>query len=115
MSYENRLYYKPGRWNVHCDVCGFKFKSDEVKKRWDGLYVCNADYELDHPQKYLRVAEDRQVVPFVRKQNDDTFGVVCYLWDRSGYADLMAADCGRVENTTYTFSFLFAQKNEVSG
>lgn len=115
MSYENRLYYKPGRWNVHCDVCGFKFKSDEVTKRWDGLYVCKEDYEIDHPQKYLRVAEDRQTVPYVRKQNDDTFRNVCFLWNNSSYADLATADCAKADNTTFTYNYLLNLKNEVSG
>lgn len=108
-------YFKPGAWNVHCDVCGFKYKSDQIKKRWDGLMVCPQDWEMDHPQKYLRVTEDRQTVPFVRKQNDDTFELVCYLWDISCYADIAAADCSKADNTQYTYSFLYNLKNEVSG
>ena len=107
--------FSPGKWWVHCDVCGFKFKSDQIKKRWDGLMVCSDDFEHDHPQKFLRVKEDRQTVPFVRKQSDDTFKTVCYLWDSSGYADLAAADCAVVENTTYSYTFLFDTKNAASG
>ena len=103
-------YFKHGSWNVHCDVCGFKFKADEVQKRWDGLIVCSKDYEQDHPQKYLRVHEDRQDVPFVRKQSDDTYLNVCYMWDRSAYADLASADCAIVDNTTYTYVFLYTLK-----
>ena len=37
--------YEHGGWNVICDVCGFKFKNVDIKKRWDGLYVCKEDYE----------------------------------------------------------------------
>lgn len=109
------VFYKPGSWNVHCDVCGFKFKSDQVMKRWDGLMVCENDFEHDHPQKFLRVREDRQSVPFVRKQADDTYTLVCYLWDSSGYADLAAADCAKTDNTTQTYSFLSTLKNASSG
>lgn len=108
-------HYKPGSWNVHCDVCGFKFKSDEIKKRWDGLMVCSADFEHDHPQKFLRVREDKQTVPFVRKQSDDTFQSVCYIWDSSAYAGLAAADCAAADNTTFQYQFLFDTKNARSG
>lgn len=108
------VFYKPGSWNVHCDVCGFKFKSDQIKKRWDGLMVCGKDWEHDHPQKFLRVREDKQSVPFVREQNDDTFLTVCYLWDRSSYADLASADCAVVGNTTLTAQYLYQLKYGMS-
>lgn len=103
-------YYKAGSWNVHCDVCGFKFKSHEVKKRWDGLIVCSADFEHDHPQKFIKVREDSQNVPFVRKQNDDTFLTVCYLWERSAFADLASADCALADNASLSYSFLYELK-----
>lgn len=108
-------FYKPGSWNVHCDVCSFKFKAEDIRKRWDGLMVCDKDWEPDHPQKYLRVAEDRQTVPFVRKQNDDTFENVCYLWTQSAYADLGTADCAKADNTSFTYTFLYNLKNETAG
>lgn len=66
MSYANNNYYKKGTWNAYCDVCGFKYKADQMKKRWDGLFVCEYDWEMDHPQKYLKVREDSQDVPWVR-------------------------------------------------
>lgn len=105
------VYYKKGSWNVHCDVCGFKFKSDEIRKRWDGLMVCDSDFEVDHPQKFLRVKEDKQTVPFVRKQADDTYRTVCYLWEVSSYADLASADCATVDNLTFSYSFLYSLKS----
>ena len=92
-------YYVPGAWNVHCDVCGFKFKSTEIRKRWDGLMVCKQDWETDHPQKYLRVNEDRQTVPYVRKQSDDTFIQSCELWTSQARADFGTADCMRADTT----------------
>lgn len=107
--------FTPGQWWIHCDVCGFKFKSDQIKKRWDGLMVCENDFEHDHPQKFLRVREDKQSVPFVRKQADDVFTTVCYIWGSSGYADLATADCGRADNNTYSYDFLYLTKNASSG
>lgn len=103
-------YYKAGSYNVICDVCGFQFKADKIKKRWDGLMVCNEDFEHDHPQKHIRVREDRQQVAFVRNEPEDTFLSVCYMHDRAPYADLGTADCAVVDNTTYTYSFLYSIK-----
>jgi hypothetical protein len=81
--------YKAGNWNAICDVCSFKFKATELKKRWDGLMVCEKDFELDHPQKYLRVREDRTSVPWVRPRPADVFVPVCTVNGSSaipGYA-----------------------------
>lgn len=99
-------YYKPGCWNVICDTCGFEFKSDEMKRRWDGLMVCKDDYELDHPQKYLRVRETGQAVPWVRSEPTDQFIEICTIITSSGYAGLGTAGCMRAGNTTYTVPFL---------
>lgn len=112
MSY---TYFKSGSWNAHCDVCGFKFKSDQMKKRWDGLMVCSADFELDHPQKFIRVQEENTSVPWVRHQSDDTFLPVCYIWDSSAYADLATADCAKASNVQFTYAFLYNLKNASSG
>ena len=95
MGYENNSFYKPGRWNAICDVCGFRFKSDELKKRWDGLMTCSADWGLDHPQKFLRVREDRSSVPWVRDEPADQFKTICYLWDSSAFANLAVAGCAQ--------------------
>lgn len=74
-------YYKPGCWNVICDACGFKRKSDEVRKRWDGFIVCSDTcWEPRHPQDFIRSRPDNSNVPFVRLEPTDTF-----VW--------VAADC----------------------
>ena len=66
-------YLALGQWNVICDVCGFKFKSGQIQKRWDGLYVCPKDYEPRHPQDFLRGIPDDQSVAFTRPEATDTF------------------------------------------
>lgn len=101
----------PGEWNVCCDVCGFRFKASQIRKRWDGLMVCSKDFEYDHPQKYLRVPEETQTVPFVREENDSQ-PYVCYLWGVSGYAGLAEAGCAKANNTQFTYTFLNNLKNE---
>lgn len=86
-------YWKRGCWNVVCDVCGFEFKSDELRKRWDGFMVCKDDFELDHPQKYLRVREDKQSVPYVRAEPEDVFLAICTIITRQGVAGFGTAGC----------------------
>ena len=111
MAYAHNHFYKPGEWNVHCDVCGFKFKSSQIRKRWDGFMVCENDWEADHPQKYIRVNETTQAVPYIREQPDDTFTTVCYLYATSNYADLAEADCAQADNNTFSYEFLLGLKN----
>jgi len=66
-------YYKPGVWNVICDVCGFEYKSDELRKRWDGLMVCQHDWEPRHPQDLLRVPREDVSVPWTRPVSTELF------------------------------------------
>lgn len=109
-------YFKSGAWNAICDVCGHKYKSTEMLKRWDGLMVCKSDWEPDHPQKFLRVREDKISTEWVRSRPEDVFiGPTCYLWGQSAYADLATADCSRADNTQFSYEFLFQLKNTTSG
>lgn len=68
-----RNYHKAGTWNVICDVCGFKFKADQLKKRWDGKMVCDVDYELRNPQDLIRIPTDDPSVPWSRPESTDTY------------------------------------------
>jgi hypothetical protein len=61
---DKNWYWKPGAWNVLCPVCGFKFKSDELKLRWDGEMVCEADWEPRHPQDLFRVDPKEKSIPW---------------------------------------------------
>ncbi|MFN7882058.1 MAG: hypothetical protein ACK5PF_03455 [bacterium] len=71
-----------GNWNALCDSCGRKFKANQLKRRWDGLMVCEEDYELRHPQDFLRVQRERISVPFARPYPAyDTFIPVPYIDD----------------------------------
>jgi hypothetical protein len=71
--------YKPGTWNALCDVCGFKLKSDQLSRRWDGLMVCSDDLESRHPQDLIRVPRENVSVPWARPEPPDTFVTVTYI------------------------------------
>jgi hypothetical protein len=68
-----------GDWNAICDLCGFKFKASELKKRWDGMMVCSEDFEQRHPQDFLKARRDKQAVPWTRPEGQDNFIQVDYF------------------------------------
>lgn len=55
-----------GIFNVICDVCGFKKKSNEVRKRWDGAIVCKEDWEMRHSLDFYTTRQDAHKLPFTR-------------------------------------------------
>ena len=55
-------------YNAICDVCGFQYKASEMRKRWDGLIVCAADYETRHPLDFYRVRNDHHKLPWTRPE-----------------------------------------------
>lgn len=65
--------YRPGDHWIICDVCGFKTRASQSRKRWDGLRVCHKDWERRHPQDFVRGRRDRQRVPDARPEQTDTF------------------------------------------
>ena len=66
-------YAAEGDYNVICDVCGFKFKASQLRKRWDGYMVCDKDFEQRHPQDLIKIRPEKQTVPWARPQPTDTF------------------------------------------
>jgi hypothetical protein len=69
-------YLKLGDWNALCDVCGFKFKASQLRRRWDNYMVCSADFEERQPQDLIRLRPDRQAVPWARPVPEDQFVTV---------------------------------------
>jgi hypothetical protein len=88
-------YYKPGTWNVICDLCGVKFKSDQIRQRWDGFLVCPNDFEARHPLDFIRTREERTGVPFTRLEPPDNFITPVYIEATQGRADIGKADVAK--------------------
>jgi hypothetical protein len=63
-------YLKSDFWRI-CEECGFKMRASQTKKRWDGLIVCDADFEERHPQDFVKGVIDRQNVPDPRPEPVD--------------------------------------------
>lgn len=63
--------YVKGDYKAVCDSCGQRFLASKLRKRWDGLIVCPADYEVRHPQDFVRAKVDIQAVPWARPESED--------------------------------------------
>jgi len=72
-------YYKSGDWNITCDVCSKKIKASKALKRWDGFIVCVDDFEMRHPQDFVRAKQDNITVPFTRPIPTLAFTDVPYI------------------------------------
>ena len=111
-------YFVSGTWNVICDVCGHKFKATEMRKRWDGLLVCDKDYETDHPQKFIRVQADGQSVPDPRPRPADDFVAVCDFWSttcRAGFGTAGCATVGQLASTDQLFNLFPGRVSAIAG
>ena len=73
-----RNYYKHGTWNAICEVCGGKFKNEELLLRWDNKMVCRKDYEVRHSLDFLRTSQRELSVPWTRPEAGDSFISVSY-------------------------------------
>lgn len=77
-------YWKEGERNALCDVCGVKFKSNELSKRWDGFMVCKPDFEYRHPQDYIRGPRAEKAPAWTRPEPTDRFVTVPYISESVG-------------------------------
>jgi hypothetical protein len=66
-------YYKSGDYNGVCDFCGQVYKFSQLKKNWLGQWVCHKDFEVRHPQDFVRGVEDKQSVPERSPESPDVF------------------------------------------
>ena len=97
----------PGNWKVACHVCGMWFPSSEIKKRWDGLLVCDKDWETRHPQTLIKIRGETAVPAFVSKDpNPDTFVHYCTIEGTHAYVDMATADCAQADKTTLSYLVL---------
>jgi len=89
MTKQYDITYKPGQWAAICDVCGFKFKNVDLKRRWDGVMVCSEDWETRHPMDFIKAPNPQRKLPWARPEPTDTFVNVPYI----------NSDVGTQENT----------------
>ena len=64
-------YWKSGGYNSHCDICGWKFKNSELRKTWDGYYVCEKDWYPRNPLDFPVKVTDDKAPPWTRPEGTD--------------------------------------------
>ena len=64
-------FYAPGDWNAVCYECGRKFKASELKRHWQGYYVCSKHWEPRQPQDFVRGVQDVQTPPWTQPMPPD--------------------------------------------
>lgn len=91
--------YVPGEWNVICDQCGRKYKASKLQRRWDGLMVCQDDWETRHPQDFVRAVKDSPALPYTRPEPTDGAVSVTYISQvtDAAYYDVPAGTFGNYD------------------
>ena len=53
-------FFELGNANFQCDECGRGFKATQMRKRWDGAWVCDTGtcWEPRQPQDFQRGVKD---------------------------------------------------------
>lgn len=87
----------PGTWATVCDVCGLRFPSDKLHKRWDGLMTCSKDWEQRHPQDFIKIKPEKIAPDFVRPESYQYTVNVCTQTTIQGQADIGVADCAQAD------------------
>jgi hypothetical protein len=52
--------WQSGNHWVICEVCGFAIRAKDARLTWDDRIVCPEDFEVRHPQDFVRGRADRQ-------------------------------------------------------
>ena len=65
--------YRHGDSNAICDRTGFKVLKSRTRKEWNGLIVRDEEWEVRHPQDYVRGRADRQSIREPRPESTDYF------------------------------------------
>lgn len=75
------------RYKAICDVCGWEYFASQLKKRWDGLMVCNQDWEVRHPMDFLKGRKEDLSLPWTRPEPTDEFVEVTYIFEAEDVPD----------------------------
>jgi hypothetical protein len=67
-KWTERNRWRRGKWLVQDDESGFVHYSDQVVRRWDGLYVRKDQDEPIDPQWFITSENDPAPLPFVRPE-----------------------------------------------
>ena len=79
--------WKSGQYNAICDVCGWRFKSGDLRDRWDGMKTCKWDWEERHPMDYYNPKGETSFPLWTRPEVQPAVQTVYYENDFSTTTD----------------------------
>jgi hypothetical protein len=82
-----------GNWNATCFECGRKRKASDLKKNWQGYFVCLEHWEPRQPQDFVRAVPDVITPPWTQPMPADHFRPTCSIEGRQAVAGLAIAGC----------------------
>ena len=85
-------YISGDNWMI-CDVCGAKHRKSQMRLRWDNLWVCPTDFELRHPQDFVKARTDKIVADYPRPRPADVFCDTNICSTVSSIAGIAIAGC----------------------
>jgi hypothetical protein len=88
-----KTWWKEGSWNSICDLCGRKYKAEELIRNWRGQMVCQEDYEPRNEQELIRPIKDQNKLPWTKPRGTLINIDVCTLEGQAGISDYGIADC----------------------
>lgn len=80
-------YLELGDWNAVCYECGRKRKASQLKKHWQGYFVCPEHWEPRQPQDFVRSVPDIQTPPWTQPMPTDVFRITSILTPESTPSD----------------------------
>lgn len=88
-------YLELGSWNVQCYQCGRKRKASQLKRHWQGYYVCPEHWEPRQPQDFVRSIPDIQTPPWAQPWPEPVFQneFACTIEGKSAIAGYAVAGC----------------------
>ena len=88
-------YLALGDWNAVCFECGHKFKASQLRRHWQGYYVCEKHWEPRQPQDFVRAVSDVQTPPWAQPAPADSFVQVCTPNDLSAIPRRAVPACAK--------------------
>ena len=96
-------YWKGGDWNAQCFRCGATRKASELRKQWQGYYVCPEHWEPRQPQDFVRAVPDNPGVPWSQPDSWEWVGPTCTMDGSSAMPALMMPGCS-IPSVWFTYS-----------
>lgn len=86
-------YYAEGDWNAACYRCGAKRKASQMRKQWQGFWVCKEHWEPRHPQDFVKAKAETTTVPWSQEKPNEVFTMLCDPNGQSAIPDKALPDC----------------------